>query len=84
MPTYEYYCSKCDKSFDKLLKIDERHLPTSENCPNCGDKECITLCIGGSPISPLSVDGLVRPKGDFRERMQQIKSLNRGSTIKEY
>jgi len=85
MPTYEYYCSKCENSFDKILKISDRQLPTNEECPNCKCKGSIGLCVGGaSLVSPLSIEGLVRPKGDFRERMKQIKSTNRKNTIRDY
>lgn len=87
MPTYEYYCSNCENSFDKIVKIAERELPTTEECPECGAKGNINLCIGASSlISPFRVDGLKKPHPQFKERMQQIKQSlgHRGKHIKDY
>lgn len=86
MPTYDYQCSKCEHSFDKILKMSERETPTKEKCPNCESENTVSQIIvsASSLVSPLSVDGLIRPRGDFRERMKQIKHINRGSTIKDY
>jgi putative FmdB family regulatory protein len=86
MPTYEYYCSKCETSFDKILKISERELPTQECCPTCNANNCIELTIQGAALlSPFRIDGLKKPRSDFKDRMQQIKQLSgKGTTIKDY
>ena len=86
MPTYDYVCSECNFTFEKILKIDDRVTPTREPCPNCQTKNCITIALAApSLMNPLRVDGLVKPPGQFRERMQQIKkSSGRKNTIKDY
>lgn len=86
MPTYDYVCSECQHTFDKLLKIDDRALPTQEDCPNCGKNGCVALSFTApSLMSPFRVDGLKRPSGQFRERVQQIKKgLGRNTTLKDY
>lgn len=86
MPTYDYRCSKCEHSFDKILKIADRELPTKEHCPNCKCENCIELSIMASSLmSPFRVDGLKKPHPQFKDRMQQIKSLSgRKNTIKDY
>lgn len=74
MPTYDYTCAKCKHSFDKILKIDDRELPTKEACPNCGKTGAITITLTApSLMNANRVDGLVKPHTQFRERMQQIK-----------
>lgn len=86
MPTYDYVCSECQHTFDKILKIDDRNLPTQEECPNCGKTGHVALSFSApSLMSPFRVDGLKRPAGQFRERVQQIKKgLGRNTTLKDY
>lgn len=86
MPTYDYYCSKCEESFEKLLKISEREFPTTEKCPSCGAENSIELCIAAaSLVSPFRIDGLKKPRTDFKERMQQIKKISgKSANIKDY
>jgi putative FmdB family regulatory protein len=86
MPTYEYYCSKCETSFDKILKIADREIPTTEECPGCNVKGSVELRIGASSlIDPFRLDGLKKPRSDFRERMQQIKALSgKNNKIRDY
>ena len=86
MPTYDYKCSKCEHSFEKILKIADRDLPTKDVCPNCSAESSVEMCISASTlVSPFSVDGLKRPQSQFRERMKQIKSLSgKTANIKDY
>ena len=35
MPTYEYHCKKCAKTFEVFQKISEKPL---SKCPTCGGK----------------------------------------------
>ena len=74
MPTYDYQCSKCNFNFDKILKIDDRTIPTQEPCPNCGCNNSVSITLTSpSLMSPFRVDGLKQPSGQFKERVQQIK-----------
>jgi len=86
MPTYDYKCSECDFSFEKILKIADRTIPTKECCPNCHKDSSVEICISApAPISPFSIDGLKKPQSQFRERMKQIKSVAaKSANIKDY
>ena len=37
MPTYEFYCEKCEKSFSVVLSISE-HEKKKFSCPKCKTK----------------------------------------------
>lgn len=87
MPTYDYVCCKCNFSFDKILKIDDRTIPTQEPCPNCAEKNSVEISLSApSVVGAARIDGLVKPTGQFRERMQQIKQgLGKTkNTLKDY
>lgn len=87
MPTYDYICKECNFAFDKILKIDDRQSPTQEACPNCGKNNSVDILISSpSLVSANRVDGLIKPSGQFRERMQQIKKglSKTKNTLKDY
>ena len=86
MPTYEFECQKCNYRFSDLLKMSDRHLPLENACPNCKEEKCIISVISApAVVSPFSVDGLKKPRSDFKERMQQIKQgLHGTAKIKDY
>ena len=44
MPTYEYYCSSCNKKFDKFQSISDEPL---DKCPDCST-DVKRLISGGS------------------------------------
>ena len=46
MPLYQYECSKCKHSFDKVLSIKEME-STSPACPKCGSKNVKKLMSSG-------------------------------------
>lgn len=86
MPTYDYTCSECNHTFERITRIDSRLDAEAEPCPSCGKTSCVVLTLNApSLVSPFRIEGLVKPKGDFKERMQQIKKLSgRKNTIKDY
>ena len=86
MPMYDYVCSKCQHTFDGFLTIAQRDVPTQEPCPNCGKTNCISISLGAPALmSPFRVEGLKKPSGQFRERVQQIKKgLPKKTTLKDY
>lgn len=88
MPMYEYQCNNCKHVFTKVKKIDDRHDPLSEACPNCKGTKCIRQLISiPAVISPFRIDGLKKPGADFRERVKQIKSElppSAKSNLKDY
>jgi len=86
MPTYEFECSKCNFKFSDLLKIVERSIPLESPCPNCKEEKCVTSVFSAPAlVSPSAIDGLRKPRSDFKERMLQIKEGNKHTTkIKDY
>ncbi len=36
MPTYEYRCNKCGKTFEKLMTLREHENAKKPACPKCG------------------------------------------------
>jgi len=74
MPTYDYKCSSCEYTFEKIMRISERHLPETESCPNCNLSNTVQQCIvAASLVSPFRLDGVKKAPSQFKERMQQIK-----------
>lgn len=86
MPMYEYQCDKCGHAFSEILKMDDRAQPTLNPCPNCKENECVQSVISAvALVSPSSIDGMRKPKQDFKERMSQIKHQQRHvAKIKDY
>lgn len=89
MPTYYYKCSQCEHSFEDFYRIADRETPITEPCPNCKEEGSVELVICAVALcSPIAM-GLVKPKGDFKERMRQIKENHKkvrslDGKIKEY
>lgn len=81
MPLYQYQCNACDHSFTEVLKIDNRHDPINNDCPNCGGKGHIQMVIG-APMLLYSVDRSLKTDDAFNDRMIEIKKTKgRGNTI---
>lgn len=79
MPTYLYQCLNCEHSFEEILKIAERNEPTEKPCEKCGSKIEMQIC--SPPICDPVRIGVMKPKSDFKEVLQQIKRNNPGSTL---
>lgn len=58
MPTYSYSCS-CGKSFDAILKIDQRNDPVGE-CDKCHDTTGVIKLKVGSPAISYRMDSTDR------------------------
>lgn len=87
MPMYDYKCSKCEHVFTELLSMDNRKDPETKPCPNCNEQNTIEQSLCAPAIVDSARIGLTKPKGDFRERMQQIKQTHkydRKAKIKQY
>lgn len=72
MPFYDYQCSKCNHTFNKMQKIADRNLPTTEPCPKCSEADSIELQIGAPILSDSIRMGLMKPPEGFREVLRQI------------
>lgn len=76
MPTYSYQCKECDHSFEKMNSMSNRHLPLSEDCPNCGSngniQQTITKVTLGDPVAY----GVQKLPSDFRSGiLDQVKKM---------
>lgn len=76
MPNYGFSCEKCNKQFERLLKIDEREIPLNEECPHCKTKGKIVKDY--SSLSPaLNSDVTLTPDkatgGRWNELMTRMK-----------
>jgi putative FmdB family regulatory protein len=77
MPNYGFLCEACSKEFERFLKIDEREIPISEECPHCKTKGKIVKDF--SSLSPaLNSDSNLTPNnatgGQWNELMGRMKS----------
>lgn len=79
MPIFDYKCTSCENEFDKLVSISNMDLPTKEPCIKC-DSLSVTKIIGRPAHFQFSDDKL-KPSGEFKEILKQIKKNNVGSTI---
>lgn len=82
MPLYNYQCKHCSHEFEKVLKIADMHLPSSEPCPKCGVEGQVIKTISGAPNlgDPVRL-GLRKPDQGFKEVMQKIHANNPGSNL---
>lgn len=73
MPLYSFKCSKCEYTFDQVLKMDNRKEPTLLPCDECGEE--------GSIYRTYEHGGFVDPgilKADKNmEKSGVLKELNR-------
>lgn len=83
MPTYEYFCKKCEYRFEAFKSISARKEPESEACPKCGELEVsqghFTPNLMGDALR-MGVSGHHTPDG-FRDVLRSIKDRNPGSNI---
>ena len=82
MPTYDYGCSVCEHTFDKLLSVDNRYQPLDEPCPNCGATGQMHILMG-APVVHWSFAGSTvqnkAPEG-FKDVLRNIKKNKGGNT----
>lgn len=87
MPIYEYFCNKCEESFEKILKTDDRLLPLNDICGYCESDNCIELKVSSGQIMDSVRLGVTKASPQFRERMKQIQKnmkSDRRAKIKDY
>lgn len=48
MPIYQYQCASCKLKFTEVLPVADRHIPTTEPCPECGEPTVLkeSVCAG--------------------------------------
>jgi putative FmdB family regulatory protein len=82
MPNYNYQCRECDHTFDKSSSMDDRKIPETEPCPECGATGSIYQVIGAPMIT--RGHGTTRQfDSGFKEVLQKIDSRVPGSNLKD-
>ena len=79
MPLYDYECQECKDTFEEILKMDDRKLPTKSPCKKCGG-EIVQLLTGGHLGDPVRL-GITRPSGEFKEVLSKIHERTHGSKL---
>lgn len=80
MATYVYACTQCEHRFERVMKMDDRNLPTEEACPNCS-MSTVEMQICAPALGDSVRLGITRPDGGFSEVLQKIHHNNRGSKL---
>ena len=80
MPLYSYRCHECEHEFEDMRRVDDRLIPESEPCPSCSTSG-VRVALNASMWVDAYKLGLVKPKGDFVERMTGIKKKTPKNTI---
>jgi putative FmdB family regulatory protein len=76
MPTYDYACSACGHSFDRILKIVDMHQPTTEPCPECHAPGLVAKIMGAPVMGDAVRLGITRTDNGFKEVLQRIHAAN--------
>lgn len=85
MPNYDYGCTACEHTFDKIVPVADRFKPTEEPCPNCGSVGTVEFLILGAPVIAWSFAGSTiqssnkTPEG-FKDILRRIKKSKGGAT----
>lgn len=82
MPTYVYRCRDCKEEIEEVIKSVDIDKPLKYPCRFCGEKGTMERLISRTSIGDPIRLGRVKPSSDFREKLQDIKNKNPGSTIK--
>lgn len=82
MPTYDYRCSKCEFIFEQYQKIDDREIPCKSVCPNCKEKNTVSITYTSAPsiVDPVRI-GVRKPDGGFKEIISKIKEKHKGHSM---
>lgn len=87
MPVYEYYCNKCEHTFDEVLPMSRYNEPCENPCPKCGgggggaDDDSSSSSSSSVQrvvsITQMGVDATMTPDkktgGQFSELMSRMK-----------
>jgi putative FmdB family regulatory protein len=63
MPTYQYRCEKCGRSFERTETISE-HAAVKPQCPKCGSKK-VTFVPGRVFVLNATVEKSSGPEGTW-------------------
>ena len=94
MPTYDYRCEKCGHTFEEILKIADREVPTKLLCTQqtqttkhmsleCGGevKQIIVRASGFAYDNIASPGHPKKPPGWMKDKLKEIKKNQAKSTM---
>jgi putative FmdB family regulatory protein len=77
MPSYDFTCGKCNKTWNQFLLMEDRESPTKKPCPHCNEKNCVLREWMGTNVA-LAADATLTPNkatgGAWNELMAKMKS----------
>ncbi len=83
--TYDYYCDKCEKTWEEIHSIAERDTPVGKDC-GCGKggKVCRGVCAPGLSYQG-SVSAIKRAGSGWNDVLKGIKKASgKDNTIETY
>ena len=72
MPQYSYRCKSCEHVFDEVYRIDDRKIPETQPCPECGKQDVYQKV--STPMIAYSVAPGLKTSDNFNSRLKSIKS----------
>ena len=82
MPMYNYRCSSCDATFDKLTKISERMCVENDPCPSCLSENTVKYEIS-TPMIVSDVSSILsKTDNGWKEVLSKVKEKHVINNIK--
>lgn len=81
MPTYQYACSSCEKVWDELHKIADRHTPLEKPCPHCSTSGTVVQQITAVSFGDPMRMGLIKAPDGFKDVLKNIHKRTPGSNL---
>lgn len=72
---YEYRCNACEHIFDRTLKMDDRKIPETEPCPECGQNE-VKQKLSTSGFVTQSIGTLRKAGTEWQDVLKGIKKAS--------
>lgn len=82
MPIYEYQCRICQHYFTSKQTIDDRLVPETEPCPECGRQDVQKILTGAPGLGDSVRLGLRKPDEGFKDVLRKIHDSTPGSVLK--
>ena len=82
MPIYQYKCGQCGHEFEKNMKIDDRKVPTEEDCPNCSCNGWVKQVLTKVGFTDSYRLGRIKPDETTREMLNNIDKANPNNNMK--
>jgi putative FmdB family regulatory protein len=76
VPIYEYGCSSCNNSFERLLKMSEMTVPLSQPCPMCESQGTLVQNATAASIGDPIKLGITRPDAGWGDVLSKVKAAH--------